>query len=120
MKIYMGVICGIGSPANIPIIVNISKFQSRCPASFLLCFLAVIDSSAPVAKLIERNIWAHDVERGRFGCETIGVPFRTLTVIRNWTVVVICAERCIAVCEPFKRNVWISKRRRKRALSLIS
>ncbi|CAL1526071.1 unnamed protein product, partial [Lymnaea stagnalis] len=120
MKIYMWVICGIGLPANILIIATISTFRSRGPAPFLLCLLAVIDNAVLVAKLIESNISAYQVELGRYGCKMVEVPFRTLAAIRNWTVAVMCAKRYLAVCKPFKRNVWISNRRCRLIVSLIS
>ncbi|CAL1545510.1 unnamed protein product, partial [Lymnaea stagnalis] len=116
----MWVFCGVGLPANVLIIATISRFQAGGPASFLLCFLTVVDSAALVAKLMETNIVAYHGQLGGIGCRIIDVPFRTLSAIRNWTVVVICAERCVAVCKPFKRNVWISKQRCKIIVSLIS
>ncbi|CAL1545511.1 unnamed protein product [Lymnaea stagnalis] len=120
MKIYMWVFCGIGIPANILTFVTISKFQFRGVASFLVCLLVVIDSVALVAKLIEMQIIAHKVSLGQFGCKTIHVPSVTLTAISNWTVILICLERYVAVCKPFKRRIWITDKRCKAAVTLIS
>ncbi|CAL1545509.1 unnamed protein product [Lymnaea stagnalis] len=120
LKNYMFVFCGFGLPANILIIATISKFHSRCPASFLLCYLALIDSVALVAKLLETQIIFYHVYLGRFGCKINSMPSVTLTSVSNWTVVLISSERYIAICKPLKKRIWCTNKRCKIAVSLMS
>ncbi|CAL1526070.1 unnamed protein product, partial [Lymnaea stagnalis] len=119
-KIYMWVFVAVGLPVNILTVVTISKFQSGGPASFLLCYLAIIDSVALVVKLIELNVFARGLHLGRFGCKVVHLPSATLTAIAHWTVVFICAERYVSVCKPLRRSGWITNKRCKVAVSSMS
>lgn len=120
LKHYLWFLCGIGLPGNLLTILVVLSHKPYRPATLLLGCLAIFDSAALITKLIESQILYNKFRLGWLGCKLIYIPSTVTASIANWTLALICAERCIAVCYPLKRLYLMTTRRSKCLLVVMS
>lgn len=116
---YMWVICAIGIPANITIIITIVGMRVLSPATFFVTLLAGYDGMALISKLIGHILIRNEIEQGTVLCKLEFFPsyFSTLA---NWALILICFERFISVCFPLKKVYLLTKRRCYIAAAVVS
>ncbi|KAK0053179.1 thyrotropin-releasing hormone receptor [Biomphalaria pfeifferi] len=119
LRNYMWLVCGFGLPGNILIIALILRMRSRGMSSYLIVYLAVFDSLALIAKLVQRNIFYSNVSLGNIGCKMVSIPEMSCASIANWTLVFISAERFLTVCYPLQRQRWLTDFRIKLILIVV-
>ncbi|KAH9524457.1 hypothetical protein Btru_054636 [Bulinus truncatus] len=113
LRNYMWFVCSFGLPGNILIILLIRRMQNRGMSSNLIIYLAVFDSLAMIAKLVQRQIFFRDIMIGSFGCKVVSIPEMACAAIANWTLVFISVERYLTVCQPLYRQVLLTDLRIK-------
>ncbi|KAH9490401.1 hypothetical protein Btru_035108 [Bulinus truncatus] len=107
-RYYMWVLSSIGIPANVLALVVIVTMQKMTPATFLTATLAVCDSCALVTKLVDLNLLLYNV-KSEAVCK-MDFTAQFLSSLANWTLVLICVERFIAVCYPLEKEYHVTLR----------
>ncbi|XP_046562633.1 neuropeptide SIFamide receptor-like [Haliotis rubra] len=97
------------------IIVMISKSFWNSPCSIFLIALAISDSTYsivfPFSKVFVRELIGYDIRALSWvGCHIFFIVHRGSKIASSWFIVVICAERFIAVWFPLKAGIICSKR----------
>lgn len=95
-KSYIWVLCAVGIPGNVFIIIIIAAMRMLSPATFFITLLAVCDGVALISKLIGSLIVNNEVGRGEVLCKLDFFP-NYFSTLANWALVMICFERF--VCE---------------------
>ncbi|CAL1530316.1 unnamed protein product, partial [Lymnaea stagnalis] len=108
---YMMVLCAIGLPGNALTIVTILAMESISPATILVAFLASCDIGALVSKLTLNRMINQHVYFGSVGCKLVNTLTLSFATIANWTLVLICLERFIAVRFPLQKVYLATKHR---------
>ncbi|KAH9524436.1 hypothetical protein Btru_054556 [Bulinus truncatus] len=107
-RYYMWVLSSIGIPANVLALVVIVTMQKMTPATLLTAILAVCDSCALVTKLVNVNLTLYNVlSEAVCKMDFVAGFFSSLA---NWTLVLICVERFVAVCYPLKKEYLVTLR----------
>ena len=89
-KSYIWVLCAIGIPGNVFIIIIIAAMRMLSPATFFITLLAVCDGVALISKLIGSLIVNNDL------CKLDFFP-NYFSSLANWALVMICFERFVCV-----------------------
>ncbi|XP_076439708.1 uncharacterized protein LOC143279528 [Babylonia areolata] len=107
---YLKVICALGLPGNLAAIVTIAGMKPRSVATFLVALLAASDSVALVMKLVINQLFflLHQVNDSY--CRSSHLV-NVCSTYANWVLVLIAAERLVAVVWPMLRNRFLGKAR---------
>ncbi|GFO36256.1 thyrotropin-releasing hormone receptor [Plakobranchus ocellatus] len=109
-RTYIWVVWALGFPSNILCVVTVLSMRGPSPATFLVSTLAVTDGLAISAKLLAHQFGQWQVYMGTVGCKSnFWAIF--LSSLANWTLVLICGERYVAVCFPLKKVYVVTRRR---------
>ena len=117
-------VVGIGGNL-MSIVVMRSKFFRVFPVSFVLIALAISDTILnallPFNKLFVRQLLGFDVRAAVSdeGCQAFFWAYRTAKMTSSWLVVLICAERFVAVRLPMKTPLVVSKKSAVIAISMV-
>lgn len=84
--------------------------QNVTPATFFISILALCDGCALTVKLIGHQLLTHQVYFGHVGCKFLFFPV-FLSMLANWILVMICAERFVSVCFPLQKSIIFTKKR---------
>ncbi|XP_025094219.1 FMRFamide receptor-like [Pomacea canaliculata] len=79
-------------------------------ATVYVVLLAAADLAALVLKVIAHQIGYHEVPNNTFLCKG-DVFVQVVSCYANWTLVLICFERFLAVCYPLKRNAYFTTKK---------
>ncbi|KAH9500120.1 hypothetical protein Btru_076665 [Bulinus truncatus] len=109
-NVYIWVVFAVGFPGNAFSIITVLTMQQMTTATFFVSLLAFYDACTLTVKLVYHQMFIHNVYMGSPGCK---MAFLSLffSLLANWTLVFICAERFIAVCFPLKKAYIVTKRR---------
>ncbi|XP_055901415.1 neurotensin receptor type 1-like [Biomphalaria glabrata] len=110
-------ITSVGVAGNLVVFVTICKMKTSSSASFLVAFLAVCDALALMTKCATYEL---NLENGPMFCKLGMVPMSMSTAITNWTLVLICVERFIAVHYPLQKRYLLTKTRMKAAVLVVT
>ncbi|CAL1540672.1 unnamed protein product, partial [Lymnaea stagnalis] len=101
----------IGLPGNTLSIVTILSMESISPATILVAILASCDIGALISKLALNRMINQNVYFGSVGCKLVNTLTLSFAMIANWTLVLICLERFIAVRFPLQKVYLATKHR---------
>ena len=106
---YLKVICAIGLPGNLAAILTITTTGSLSTAAILMALLAASDSAALVVKLVMNQLYSLDTLSDHY-CRSNPLA-NVCSTYANWLLVIISAERMVAVTFPVVRDRLLSKSR---------
>lgn len=116
---YLWVVFALGFPGNIFCIITVLSMQRMTPATFFVSLLALCDGATIFVKIIFQQMAFNDVSIGTVGCKMRFLPM-FLSLLANWVLVLICAERFVSVCFPLKKAYMVTKRRSYIVTSILS
>ncbi|KAH9524464.1 hypothetical protein Btru_054654 [Bulinus truncatus] len=108
VMIIVWVATSIGIPGNLLAFITICKMKTSSSASFLVAYLAICDMLALITKCAT---YETSIEAGEVYCRLVMVPMSLSTAVTNWTIVIICVERYIAVHYPLQKRHLVTKTR---------
>ena len=103
------IICAVGFPGNLAAILTIATVRPLSPAPFLVALLAASDSAALLVKLVLNQLAIHMTYNDSF-CHSRALA-NVCSTFANWVLVLIAAERLVAVARPVLRSRLLSLRR---------
>ncbi|KAH9488674.1 hypothetical protein Btru_061240, partial [Bulinus truncatus] len=113
LEYFTWFLCLLGLPGNSLIIVTVLRSHPLTPATFLIVYLAAVDSGTLVIRLIEYQLFYHNVYFMDTSCQYLDVFGMASKAISNWTHVLIGIERFISVYFPIERLVYLTVKKTK-------
>ncbi|PVD29903.1 hypothetical protein C0Q70_09160 [Pomacea canaliculata] len=106
---YIWVLAAFGVPGNVACILTVAT-MTLTTATVYVVLLAAADLAALVLKVIFHQIYYHEVPVNTYLCKG-DVLVQVVSCYANWTLVLICFERFLAVCYPLRRNAYFTTRK---------
>ncbi|CAL1536038.1 unnamed protein product, partial [Lymnaea stagnalis] len=110
-QVYPMVLFAIGVPANVLTIATIARMNVVTPATIMVAFLAGIDITALTSKLTIIILGYSLNILGKSICELFPFTGFYFVILSSWVVILICAERFVAICYPLRAGKIFTKRR---------
>ncbi|XP_064597759.1 probable G-protein coupled receptor 139 [Liolophura sinensis] len=99
---YLWTLTIVGLIGNSLSMVTILRMRPQTSSSLYVAFLAVMDSCSLVIKLVFQQVTKYDIGIGSGGCRVLLFLGNASVMVANWLVVVMTAERLLAIWFPFK------------------
>lgn len=107
---YIWIVFILGFPGNVACVVTVLSMTKLSTATLYVALLAITDSVALLIKLIVHQVKWHGHPLTAYGCKASFLA-GAIACYSNWTLVLVCFERFLAVCLPLKKAVYFTKRR---------
>ncbi|CAL1537673.1 unnamed protein product [Lymnaea stagnalis] len=108
---YLLALIGVGIPGNLLTAITLQTILPLSVSSLLVSVVALFDSLALIAKVIENQLLLYDVELNTFACNALTMFSVYLSTVANWSLVLLCMEQYIAVAYPLKKELMLTKSR---------
>ncbi|PVD29888.1 hypothetical protein C0Q70_09145 [Pomacea canaliculata] len=115
---YIWVLAALGVPGNIACLLTLTS-MTMTTSIFYVTLLAGTDLLALVLKIIFHQLSNHSIPLYDVGCK-LGSFVEVVSCYANWTLVLICFERFLAVCYPLKRNAYFTEARAVAIAAIIA
>ncbi|XP_056001383.1 type-1 angiotensin II receptor-like [Ostrea edulis] len=92
----------LGYPGNIAAIITVCRMKPFTTSSLFMVMLAIMDTATLLSKEVYYRLTFHDVRLYDFGCQTMLFLGAFTMQYANWILVLMTAERFIAVRFPMK------------------
>lgn len=108
-KYYLWVIFCIGFPGNIASVITVLSMSKLSTATLYVAILAIADASALFLKLLFQQLYKY-IYFDNIACKMTILTF-IFPYYANWILVLVCFERFLAVCFPFQKGIYFTKRK---------
>ncbi|KAH9524485.1 hypothetical protein Btru_054696 [Bulinus truncatus] len=117
---YLWALFAMGLPGNLLIAITVQSIQPLGLSSLLVSVVAMFDTLAIVFMLLDNQLLVNGVRLDPFMCKIIAVFNTFFSTLAVWTLVLLCAQQCLAVYFPTKKHQYLSKSRSCIILTVIS